>query len=382
MSPSPTPSPTAVIPDPDRRYSSATDWGLTKEDKWKVASHLHKAIRHGRPDDAEQGVRWLYDIEPNYLRYRMAVIAVEDVAAGNPELIAESFSGGWTKSDIHARGERDFFVSQARQWAASLKDRTPCAWISCQLFLPQFVERFGPWELLSLGKGRRLAFDLEQPWWVRGLGAWRAAGSDKLRASYLPTMPGDYDTFAYEAEQLGLSAAWMTCIRTGGKVQGEPHPIFLPLAAHAQQAEEVVPTEKAIPQLGYAGPWLSAALDKHTSEGKRALGALLRSQHAGVTLLRQAGVDGPTIDHLVGRLWFWMEGGLLNHYKAYPTAALIDRHVKHVEMQRAGIPGQLLYDAFGKNLPAWHQARQSQIRAQYTPSSAPDLPPKAGPRLG
>jgi len=125
-------------------------------------------------------------------------------------------------------------------------------------------------------------------------------------------------------------------------------------------------------------------LDKHTSEGKRALGALLNHQRAGVTALRQAGADGPTIDHLVGRLWFWMEGGLLNHYKAYPTAALIDRQVKQVEMQRAGIPGQLLYEAFGKNLPAWHQARQSQVRAQYNPTASPDtgLRPPSGPRLG
>lgn len=379
------PPPAAPLPsmDPDRRCSTAAEWGLTKEDKWKVASHLHKAIRHGRPDDAEQGARWLYDIEPAYLRYRMAVIAVEDVAAGSPEVVAESFSGGWTKSDLHARGERDFLVAQARAWAGALKDRTPCAWLSCQLFLPQFVERFGPWEMMSLGQGRRLAFDLEQPWWVRGLGAWRAVGSDKLRASYLPTMPGDFDAFAYEAQQLGLSEAWMTCIRIGGKAQGEPHPIFLPLAAHAQQHEEVVEATKTIPQLGYAGPWLSAALDKHTSEGKRALGSLLQAQRPGVTLLREAGADRSTIEHLVGRLWFWMEGGLLDRVKTYPTSQLIDKHTKHVEMQRAGLSGQLLYEAFGKNLPAWHQARRAHVHATYSPAAplAESTPP-AGPRLG
>lgn len=367
--------------DPDRRYSSAADWGLTKDDKWKIASHLHKAIRHGRADDAEQGVRWLYDVEPAYLRYRMAVIAVEDVAAGSPEVVAESFSGGWTKADIYSRGEREFLIAQARAWALSLKDRTPCAWLACQHFLDPFRERFGPWQMMSLGQGRRLAFDLEQPWWVRGLAAWRAAGTDKLRSSHLPTMPGDYDTFAYEAEQLGLSEAWMTCIRTGGKVQGEPHPVFLPLAAHAQMNEVVEEQERAIPQLGYNGPWLSAALDKHTSEGKRALASLLQSQSASVSALMAAGANRPTVDHLVGRLWFWMEGGLLNRFKAYPTSQLIDRHTKHLEMKSAGVSGQALYEAFGKNLPAWHRARQAHVRAHYTPPVAA-VPSSGSPRLG
>ncbi len=382
LSPPPTgPEPSPV--DPDRRCSSAADWGLTKEDKWKIASHLHKAIRHGRPDDAEQGVRWLYDIEPAYLRYRMAVIGVEDVAAGSPEVVAESFSGGWTKNDIYVRGERDFLVEQARRWASSLKDRTPCAWLSCQLFLAPFVERFGPWQLLTLGKARRLAFDLKEEWWVRGLAAWRAAGSDNLRAGHLPTMPGDYAAFAYEARQLGLSDAWMTCIETGGKIQGEPHPIFLPLAAHAQMNEPVVEQTRAIPQLGYAGPWLSAALDKHTSEGKRALAQLLQTQRASVAALTGLGANRATVDHVVGRLWFWMEGGLLDHAKQYPTSQLIDRQTKSVEMQNAGLPGQALYEAFGKNLPAWHQARLSQVRARYAPDPV-SLPPtkSPGPRLG
>jgi len=357
---------------------------MVKEDKWKIASHLHKAIRHGRADDAEQAVRWLYDVEPAYLRYRMAVIAVEDVAAGSPDIIAESFSGGWTKNDIYVRGDREFLIEQARLWAGALKDRTPCAWLSCQLYLEPFVKEFGPWQLLTLGRARDMAFDLERPWWVRGLAAWRAAGSDKLRSSHLPSMPGDYDAFVYEAQKLGLSDAWMTCIRTGGKVQGEPHPIFLPLAAHAQQAETVTDKVRAIPQLGYAGPWLSAALDKHTSEGKRALSRLLQTQRPAVNSLAALGADRATIEHLVGRLWFWMEGGLLNHSKQYETSLLIDRQTKQIEMARSGISGQALFEAFGKNLPAWHQARQAQVRALYNPASpeSGSVPPSSSPRLG
>ena len=139
-------------------------------DKWKAASHLHKAIRHGRPDDAEQGVRWLLELDPAYLRYRLAVIAVEDVAAGDPDAVAEAFSGGWTKMDLAQRGD-GFLVESARRWAQARKDRTPCAWIGCTRFLDDFQGRWKDWEMLPLSRARSMAFDLSLPWWARGLAA-------------------------------------------------------------------------------------------------------------------------------------------------------------------------------------------------------------------
>lgn len=343
---------------------------MTKQDKWKVASHFQKAIRHGRPDDAEQGVRWLAELDPAYLRYRLAVIAVEDVAAGSPEIVAASFSGGWTKADIASRGGDEFLVAQARQWAESVKDRTPCDWLSCTRYRAEFEKKWGPWELLSLRKARSMAFDLECPWWARGLAAWRAAGANNLKSGHLPALPGDWEAFVDEAANQGLSDAWLTCMKVGGKVQGEGHPIFIPLAAKCQAMEPVVIVSKPVPQLGYAGPWLSAALDKHTSEGKKALSRLLRQQPSAVQSLMANGAAYDTVEDLVGRLWFWMEGGRLDCQKTYQTATAIDLESKRLKLMEAGISGKALFEAFGQNLAAWHAARESAIgfRPIFAPS--------------
>lgn len=353
----PAPSPSAGIP--SRKTSSIDDWGLEKQDKWKVASHLHKAIRHGLPDDAEQGVRWLEEIEPAYLRYRMAVIAVEDVAAGSPQVVRQSFEGGWTKMAIAQKGGVDFLVEQARLWAQSVKDRTPCAWISCTRFRPQFEEKWGEWVMLSLGQAREMAFDETLPWWARGLAAWRAAGADKLRGN-LPGLSGDWEAYVAAATERGLPEDLLECMRVGGKVQGEAHPIFLPLAGLAQLKEGTQVASRQVPLAGYAGPWLSSALDKHTSEGKRALSNLLRSHGPQVRQLMAGGASHEAVEDLVGRLWFWMEGGMLDRYLQYPTAEQIDKDIKRQVLAQANVSGKALFEAF-KDIRSWHLARAKVI---------------------
>lgn len=343
---------------------------MDKTDKWKMASHLHKAIRHGRADDAEQGVRWLLDVDPAYLRYRMAVIAVEDVAAGSPELIAQAFEGGWTKTHLYNAGD-GFLIDQARSWAGAVKDRTPCAWISCTRFLEQFEQAHGPWAMLTLRKARNMAFDESRPWWERGLAAWRAVGSNVFRSGALPSLAGDWEAYVYDASELGLSDELMACMRTGGKVQGEAHPIFLPLVGQAHKAEAVEQATRTIPFLGYAGPWLSAALDGHTSEGKRALGRLLRAKRAWVNELARPPATEQNVEEAVRRLWFWMEGGLLDKHLVYPTSQLIDRDTKRAAMARLGVNPRRLFETFGHDLPAWHRAREQSLPTRLRPNPSP-----------
>lgn len=335
---------------------------MDKQDKWKMASHLHKAIRHGRPDDAEQGVRWLLDVDPAYLRYRMAVIAVEDVAAGSPALIAQAFEGGWTKTHLYNAGD-GFLIGQARSWAESVKDRTPCSWMSCTRFLEPFEQAHGSWAMLTLRKARGMAFDASRPWWERGLAAWRAVGSNVFRSSALPSLAGDWEAYVYDASELGLPEELMACMKTGGKVQGEAHPIFLPLVGQSHKSEPVEQASRSIPFLGYAGPWLSAALDSHTSEGKRALGNLLRQKRTWVRELARPPATDKDVEEAVRRLWFWMEGGLLDKHLSYPTSRTIDADTKRAVMNGLGVSPRRLFETFGHDLPAWHQAREQALPA-------------------
>lgn len=314
-------------------------------------------------------MRWLVDLDPAYLRYRLAVIAVEDVAAGSPTLIARAFEDGWTKAAIARQGGDAFLIGQARAWAEAVKDRTPCAWLACAHFREPFEAAWGRWEMMTLGKARRLAFDAGQPWWVRGLAAWRAAGSDTLRGG-MPSVAGDWESYVAAAAEQGLSEPLLACMRAGGKVQGEPHPIFLPLAAQAQAMESPSEAVRTIPQAGYAGPWLSAALDKHTSEGKRALGRLLQAQGSAVRGLMGQGATREAVEDLVGRLWFWMEGGLLDRHLDYPTARVIDQDTKRRHLEGARVSGRALFEAF-RDVQAWHAAREAVVTPAASRGWAP-----------
>ena len=56
---------------------------ITKEDKWKAVSHLQKCIRRGWADKIPDVARALWAVDNAYLRYRLAVIAAEDVGPTN-----------------------------------------------------------------------------------------------------------------------------------------------------------------------------------------------------------------------------------------------------------------------------------------------------------
>ena len=117
-------------------------WKFSKEDKWKLVSHLHKSIRHGKADDAAAAAKWIYYVDPAYARYRMAVIAFEDVAGASPEVIIDSMSNGWKKEDIENQGGHVFLQEQARKWASTIKDRTANDWVSCTRWLPEYLEKY------------------------------------------------------------------------------------------------------------------------------------------------------------------------------------------------------------------------------------------------
>lgn len=352
----------------NRTSSKVQDWGLRVEDKWKIVSHLHKAIRHGRADDAEQGVRWLLELDPTYLRYRMAVIAQEDVAAGSPEVVAESMKNGWDKNAWYSMGP-EYIIEQARNWANAIKDRTPCTYLDCGFFLPEFEKQKGSWVMLPPKTAARLALDEEKPWWFRGLAAWRAVGSNVFKGS-VPTIQGDLDFFIDKVAEAGLlSEAQMDCLLAGYKYQAEAHPVFYPLVIQQQQKSPINVIEKKIPQLGYCGPYLSSALDKHTSEGKKALQELWKSNPEGQKVLIST-CSSEVAQKMIGSLWFWMEGGLLDRSLDYTFSNFLDMESKKIRLKNAQIHPQSLFQSFGKDIGLWQLERAKQIKNIYRPTTS------------
>lgn len=350
----------------NRINSHFKDWNLVPEDKWKIISHVHKSIRHGRPDDAEQGVRWLWDLDPEYLRYRLAVIAQEDVAAGSPELVAQLLDGGWKRYDMQKKGVGQV-VEHIRKWSLAVKDRTPCAFLDCAFYLKEFEDLHGSWAMLSPRAARKIAWEESHPWWVRGLAAWRAVGAEVFKSQHLPALEGNWDYYAQEAKEYAqMSDEEFYCFEMGRKTQVEAHPIFFPLALAARKKQDATVKEVVVPDLGYAGPWVSAALDKHTLEGKKALEVLVKNKDSEYKSLIKTCSPAVAKD-FIGRLWFWMEGGLLDKQWDYEMTRKIDHQSKIQRLKKAGIDPNVLYQLFGKDLKAWQEARQAVIQIKPAP---------------
>lgn len=334
---------------------------LSKEDKWKAVSHLQKCIRRGWVELVDPAVRMCYEIDPAYTRYRLSVIAFEDIAGGNPEQIAKSFEKGWTKKAIEEQGGLEWLVTQATLWASGPKDRLASDLLACIVYLDEFEKIHTSFDLLTIDKALDLAWDESLPWWSRALGFWRAIGTIQYPDERLPKIAGDLEKVMAKNLEKGLSSFWNDCL-IAGKSQRESAPVFLPLVAWGLAQNSInpmveLPSEKNIPFL--IGPWVSISLDKHTREGQKALSwawfnagwkERFEAYHASQNLALDA----------VGRMQFWMEGGLLDKSPQYELKKKVSLEIRKKYIETWPFSAKQLHSIAGSE-EVWNKARQIVI---------------------
>ena len=166
---------------------------MEKQDKWKLASQLQKSIRHGHIELARSTALALSGLDMSYLRYRLCVMAVEDVGACNAPAILEDMQPGWDAKSVAARGGGEFLADLARRWAGSIKDRLPCDFLACRHWLAEFEQMHGPWTDLRPQPAMDIASDRTRAWWERGLAAWSVAGTERFPGGDLPRVEGSWE---------------------------------------------------------------------------------------------------------------------------------------------------------------------------------------------
>jgi hypothetical protein len=92
------------------------------QNKWMLASALQKAIRRGYVEEAAHLTGAFFDLDKQYLIYRMATIACEDVGMANFDAI-EAFSAVADNIDIRKGRERQIYAQLSSAWASGTKDR-------------------------------------------------------------------------------------------------------------------------------------------------------------------------------------------------------------------------------------------------------------------
>lgn len=340
-------------------------WHFSKDDKWKLVSHLHKSIRHGKADDAAAAAKWLYHVDSSYARYRMAVIAFEDIAGGSPEVILDSMSGGWKKEDIEAQGGHVFMQEQARKWALAIKDRTANDWVVCTRWLKEYLDKYNikSLEQQTIDDAISIAWCEKSLWWEKGLSAWRVAGTTKFPNSHLGKFEGDWNKWIESSKNNDVSEIIIKCMEIGTATQKEGSPIFLPFVDCALQKEKskVIEKENGFIDLGYIGPYSSSSIDKHTSEGKKAIEYYINSNNNLLTWLVWKNIDISAATEMLGKLQFWLEGGVLNKYIHYPTMKKINDDIKSRTQIDTGINGSEFFKLVN-NFNDWHEARKKYVK--------------------
>lgn len=328
-------------------------------DKWRLASQMQKAVRHGRVDAARWAVEQLAEVDPNYLRYRLSVIAVEDVGASQQDRVLDAFSGGWGKKAVEQKGGTDFLVDLVEDFARGVKDRLPCDWMACTRWLMEFEQSVGPWATLSPSKATELAFDRDQPWWIRGLSGWRLAGTKRFSNPFLPDVEGDWDGWKAACADFA-SDPQVSQIMAVGQHQREGHPVFLGLAIAERKFSQSKVTNDRLPNLPDIGPWLSATFDKHTSDGKRAYGLWLSSHHEARQWLAGRGLDSQGQLDAVGRLAFWLEGGQCDQHWTHPLAQAVLADTKRIYLMTRNMNAQI-FARLCVDPGGWHEARRRVV---------------------
>ena len=338
---------------------------FTKDDKWLLASHLQKSIRRGWSEEALWAASHLYTVDRAYMAYRLSVMAVEDVGAGNLQL------GNWIDPQAPWGAKRFGAAKKSPEdwlewekviidFASSTKDRTPCDWISCTHWLNEFEAHHGPWTEVEPLRALQQIYTPQLNWWERGLFSWRAVGTKRFPSGVLPPdVDGEWDAWLEAAPSQTHSI-----LQGFGARQREPHPIFFPLAVYDRLNDPLTKiVDYDVGPVLKNGPWVSAALDKHTGEGKRALSAFLNAHPKERDMLRQhVGYDEDL--NVVARLMFWTEGGVVNRAPTYTTATTISNDIKKNFLKTHQLSGRWLYETWYKP-QQWFECRQKVV---------PDLP--------
>lgn len=293
--------------------------------KWLLVSSLQKAIRRGHGALARLYAATLWRIDKNYLKFRLNVIAIEDVGAGDSYQVARWLAGSRTVKSLNAAGGLAFVLSVVQSFADSPKCR--CAddtnvilhYDPSRGVRGQAVDGVGWWDDDPVIATSMIKSHHAQALQTDGLADFRVQFGDALRAK------GVHPISVYIAVRGSV-----VCRET----QWQSYPFW---SVKADGSVSGVRNKPDMP-INLAGPFLSASVDNHTREGKRAL-----SLWGSRTGLLDMQADLPA-------LLFRVEGHVVNNRIVYPGSIELA-----VETQN------LVYDAAGTEIVQMFKAKLPEL---------------------
>lgn len=284
--------------------------------KWRIVSALQKSIRRGYQDHADYYAQALLSFDKSYFLYRMAVVSMEDVGAGDPALVLAFLYAARFKGVREQYGEAKLGSFFARKMAASVKDRNACDLLVCADWHPDYKDQRHDYYHATSAKLMQYVMDAADPI-EETIALWYLRGTTEFKSPVLPERSGDVKSFIEVCAAKGNPPISAEISRWGSSKQREGHPITIGLTCRYASVALGKYTEDALLELPMLGNYISAAIDVHTREGKIALSNLAK-QLVGFDEIKDK-------MEALGTVLFRLEGHQVNKRLSYPMSEWIQK---------------------------------------------------------
>ncbi len=296
--------------------------------KWRITSALQKSIRRGYADCARFFARSLLTLDREYFYRRMAVISMEDVGAGNPQLVAMYLYASRFKTVRAKYGEYKVAEFFADQFARSLKDRNACDLLVCADWHPDYAEQRTGFFHYGHEMLAECALDTDDEI-ERTIAMWYLMGTSTFTSPVLPPRSGSKEWFKKVNYDLGVSELGAYISKWGASKQREGHPITIGNTIRLA-AKSTGFTEDMLIKGPSIGRYPPSALDMHTREGKHAIAMLSKN----ISCLNQYSKLAD-INKAIGIVLFRLEGHQVDRRMHYPKSPWIQDKTEEAFMMSA-----------------------------------------------
>lgn len=336
-----------------------------REDRWRLASCLQKAIRRGDISAAMRAAHACHAVDPAYLRKRLVVIAIEDVMLGNLLAVAWTLALAGKHVARRAAGDLKAAVWLAKALASGAMDRTACNLVVAVDFdrarHPE-METLAAWSDEALADA---AIDLERSVVDRMAATWMLAGTKRFPNLHAPSW-NDRPRGRLMSLMVRAGMPLVLCyladraaIRGGGCMHASLLPMWQMIQADEDQLRFVpgdLPDDPGLGQL------LSCSYDMHTRPGQAAIKRLMSVPVVADALARVSPADRKaTMFEAV----FAVEGGKLASRASSPQLDALADGIDGLVLAYSGVDTveerQALLAATAQSLPELHRFRREIV---------------------
>jgi hypothetical protein len=287
--------------------------------KWRIVSGIQKAVRRNKPNSAKVLTYGLNQIDKAYLKYRLAVIAVEDVGIGNLLPAAQLFyilRNKDFRDQIGEEKELMLYLHIIEQMAIGPKDRNST---EVSVLWKKWKDKDGSeWDHIGKFFGGDCYHEEtlgKAMWAVTSLAKGEGGGKPELVAAYREC----------EVPEAVIYVAMHSLARMPYTLGAGLGLVWHLLEKSSYQG---ILDDADLLDDGQVGAYTAATFDKHTSEGKKAITHWRKQYPAMEQWLGEFLKADKSVSDALGMLLFDWEGSRCCHRLDYDGSEYLQRNAQ------------------------------------------------------